>query len=173
VLWLGRGVFNDETDGHIDNLACFVAPATVCLTWTDNRRDPQHAISLDAWTRLKDARDARGRRIRVVKLPMPGPLTLSAREARGIVPHEGSAPRRAGRRLAASYVNFYAANGGIVVPLLDRRHDRAALMRLKRLFPERKVVGVPAREILLGGGNIHCITQQVPIRGRSRRGPRG
>lgn len=170
VVWLGRGVFNDETDGHIDNLASFVAPATVCLTWTDNRRDPQHAVSLDAWTRLRDARDARGRRIRVVKLPMPGPLTLSAREARGIVPREGTAPRRAGTRLAASYVNFYAANGGIVVPLLDPRRDRAALTRLKRCFPRRQVVGVPAREILLGGGNIHCITQQVPMRGRPRGG---
>jgi agmatine deiminase len=76
--------------------------------------------------------------------------------------------------LAASYVNFYIANGGVVVPLLDARTDRAALAKIRRLFPGRKVVGVPAREILLGGGNIHCITQQIPL-GRpsaSRRQPR-
>jgi agmatine deiminase len=74
----------------------------------------------------------------------------------------GSAPRRAGQRLAGSYVNFYVANGGIVMPLLDPRRDRSAAALLKRLFPRRRVVGVRTREILLGGGNIHCITQQVP-----------
>jgi len=68
IVWLGRGVFNDETDGHIDNLACFVRPGEVCLTWTDRRRDPQYAISLDAWERLQEARDARGRRLRVKRL---------------------------------------------------------------------------------------------------------
>jgi agmatine deiminase len=162
VIWLGRGVFNDETGGHIDNLACFVRPGEVCLTWTDRRRDPQHAISRDAWERLNDARDARGRRLKVTRLPMPGPLKLTAREAAGLVPREGTKPRCAGERLAGSYVNFYIANGGIVMPLLDPRTDRLAAQRLKRLFPARHVVGVPAREILLGGGNIHCITQQIP-----------
>ncbi len=169
IVWLGKGVYNDETDGHIDNLACFVRPGEVCLTWTDNERDPQYKISLDAYERLKDARDAQGRRLKVIKLPLPGPLTLSAKEAAGIVPREGTKPRMAGERLAASYVNFYIANGGIVMPLLDPRTDRAAQARLKRLFPERRVVGVPAREVLLGGGNIHCITQQVPAAGVKRR----
>jgi agmatine deiminase len=162
IVWLGKGVFNDETDGHVDNLACFVRPGTVCLTWTDKRRDPQYAISLDAWERLQDARDASGRRFKVHKLPMPGPLAMTAREARGVAARPGSAPRRAGQRLAASYVNFYIANGGIVMPLLDPQQDRIAARHLKQLFPRRQVIGVPAREILLGGGNIHCITQQVP-----------
>jgi len=162
IVWLGKGVFNDETDGHVDNLACFVRPGTVCLSWTDSRRDPQYAISLDAWERLHDARDARGRRFKVHKLPMPGPLAMTAREARGVAAAAGSARRRAGERLAGSYVNFYIANGGIVMPLLDPQQDRIAARHLKQLFPRRKVIGVPAREILLGGGNIHCITQQVP-----------
>jgi agmatine deiminase len=173
IIWLGKGVFNDETDGHIDNLACFVRPGEVCLTWTDRRRDPQHAISLDAWERLHEARDARGRRLTVRRLPMPGPLTLRAREAAGVVAREGTRARVAGEQLAASYVNFYIANGGIVMPLLDPRTDRSAAQRLKRLFPARRVVGVPAREILLGGGNIHCITQQVPAAPMSRRRPPG
>ena len=162
IVWLGKGVFNDETDGHIDELACFVRPGVVCLTWTDNRRDPQYAISSDAWERLHDARDARGRRIQVHKLPMPGPLVMTAREARGVQIGAGSAPRRAGQRLAASYVNFYAPNGAIVMPLLDPRRDRAAAAILRRLFPRRRVIGIRTREILLGGGNIHCITQQIP-----------
>jgi agmatine deiminase len=162
VLWLGCGVFNDETDGHIDNLACFVAPGEVCLSWCDDPRDPQHAISQDALARLLDARDARDRRLRVHKLPSPGPLYMSAREASGLQRKRGTHARLAGWRLAASYVNFYLANGGLVMPLLDPRTDRAAARLLKRLFPTRKVVGVAGREILLGGGNIHCITQQVP-----------
>lgn len=169
VIWLGEGVFNDETGGHIDNLACFVRPGEVALTWTDSRRDPQYRISRDAWERLHDARDARGRRLAVHKLPMPGPLRMSVREARGVLSRDGAKARRAGERLAASYVNFYIANRGVVVPLLDPRTDRAALRRIGALFPGRKVVGVPAREILLGGGNIHCITQQVPAPGKAAR----
>jgi agmatine deiminase len=171
IIWLGKGVCNDETDGHIDNLACFVRPGEICLTWTDNKRDPQYAISLDAWERLNDERDAQGRRLKVTKLLMPGPLTLSAKEASGIIPREGTKPRSGGERLAASYVNFYIANGGIVMPLLDSRTDRAAVARVKRLFPDRRVLGVPAREVLLGGGDIHCITQQVPAAGLKRRSP--
>jgi agmatine deiminase len=162
VVWLGCGVFNDETDGHIDNLACFVRPGEVCLTWCDDPRDPQHAISKDALERLLAARDAQGRPLRVHKLPAPGPLYLSAREASGIQRKRGSHARLAGFRLAGSYVNFYLANGGLVMPLLDPGTDRAAARVLKRLFPDRRVVGIAAREILLGGGNIHCITQQVP-----------
>jgi agmatine deiminase len=162
IIWLRDGVYEDETDGHVDNLACFVKPAVVALHWTDNKRDPQYPASADALERLNAARDARGRRIRVIKLPMPGPLTLTATEAAGVVARETSHKREAGARLAGSYVNFYIANRGIVMPLLDRKTDRLAASRIKRAFPGRKVVGVPAREILLGGGNIHCITQQVP-----------
>jgi len=168
VIWLGKGVVNDETDGHIDELACFVRPGHVCLTWTERRGDAQYAISNDAWERLNDARDARGRRLKVTRLPMPGPLYMSAREARGIIAREGTKPRLAGERLAGSYVNFYIANGGIVMPLLDARTDRLAARRIRALFPGRRVLGVPAREILLGGGNIHCITQQIPAAARTR-----
>ena len=171
IVWLGKGVFNDETDGHIDELAAFVRPGEIVLTWTDDERDPQYAISQDAWERLNDARDARGRRFKVHKLPMPGPLYTTAKEAKGIVARPGTRPRPAGERLAGSYVNFYIANGGIVMPLLDPRTDRAAAAQLRRLFPKRRIVGVPTREVLLGGGNIHCITQQVPAAARERRKP--
>jgi agmatine deiminase len=172
IIWLGEGVVNDETDGHIDNLACFVRPGEVCLAWSDDRRDPQYSISLDAWERLHDARDARGRKLKVHKLPLPRPQAMKEEEAAGVVAHEGTKPRRAGERLAASYVNFYIANGGIVMPLLDARTDRAATRVLRRLFPQRRIVGVPTREVLLGGGNIHCITQQIPLRAPKRPRPR-
>lgn len=162
VIWLGAGVFEDETDGHVDNLACFAAPGRVLLTWTDDGDDPQHRISGDARERLEAATDAKGRQLEVVLLPSPGPLQISAEEAAGVDAAEGTIPRCAGDRMAASYVNFYLADSRVVYPLLDPRHDEEAGAILRRCFPGREVVGVPAREILLGGGNVHCITQQVP-----------
>jgi agmatine deiminase len=162
IVWLGRGVHQDETDGHVDNLCAFVKPGEVVLTWTDDRSDPQYEISRDAYERLMQASDARGRRFKVHRLVQPGPLHLAREEAKGIDLAEGTKPREAGARLAGSYVNFYLGSKRVVVPLLDARRDGPALRKLKSLFPGREIVGVPGREILLGGGNVHCITQQVP-----------
>ena len=169
VIWLGDGVVADETSGHIDNLACFARPGEVCLTWTDNRRDAQYHVSRDAYDRLIAARDARGRRLRVHKLPSPGLLRMSRREAAGIEQRAGIRSLHAGQRLAGSYVNFYLANGAVIAPLFDAQRDALALRRLRAIFPRRRVVGVPARELLLGGGNIHCLTQQIPAGGPRRR----
>jgi agmatine deiminase len=163
VIWLGKGVHLDETDGHVDNLCAYVRPGEVVLTWTNDRNDPQYEISRDALERLAEARDARGRRLKVHKLRQPGPLQMTAEEAAGVDPAEGSQPRKGGARLAGSYVNFYLGTRRVVMPLLDTRRDGEALRRLQELFPKREVVGVPGREILLGGGNIHCVTQQVPL----------
>jgi agmatine deiminase len=162
VIWLGNGVHLDETGGHIDELACFTAPGHVALTWTEDRKDPQYEISLDAYRRLKQARDARGRALTIHRIHQPGPLYMSAAEAAGIDARAGSLPRRAGDRLPASYINFYIANKCVVAPLYDKRWDAPALRTLRRLFPTREVIGVATREVLLGGGNIHCVTQQVP-----------
>jgi agmatine deiminase len=162
VVWLGRGIYEDETDGHVDNLACFARPGVVLLSWSDDETDPQHEISRDAVARLEAATDAGGRRFEIVRLPSPGPLYATAEEVAGVESREGTLPRRAGDRLAASYANFYLANERVIMPLLDERYDDEAAEILRRCFPEREVVGVPSREILLGGGNIHCIIQQVP-----------
>jgi agmatine deiminase len=164
MIWLGRGVYNDETDGHVDNLACFARPGVVLLTYAEDESDPQHAISRDALERLRAATDARGRSLEVICLPSPDPIAISEQEAGGVDAVAGTLPRRAGDRLAASYVNFYTATTRIVMPLLDERFDDTAAALLGDCFPDREIVGVPAREILLGGGNIHCITQQVPGR---------
>ncbi|HEX6572974.1 MAG TPA: agmatine deiminase [Steroidobacteraceae bacterium] len=170
IVWLGKGVHMDETDGHVDNLCAFVRPGEVVLTWTRDRDDPQYEISRDAWERLMDARDARGRRFKVHKLEQPRPLHMTAEESAGIDAAESSKAREAGARLAASYVNFYIGTRRVVVPLLDSKRDGKALRQLQELFPKREVVGVPGREILLGGGNVHCVTQQVPLaRDRGRR----
>jgi agmatine deiminase len=98
----------------------------------------------------------------VYKIHQPDPVLIKVEEAEGVEAVAGTLPRRAGERMAASYVNFYLCNGGAILPLFDDPQDIAALNKLQELLPERKVVGVPAREIILGGGNIHCITQQQP-----------
>lgn len=167
ILWLGPGLVNDETDGHVDNIACFARPGVVLLTWCDDPADPQHAISVDALHRLSRMTDAKGRPIEVIKLPLPGPLHATEEEVETVDPSPDLASgagvsRAAGTRLGGSYVNFYIANGGVVMPLLDPSTDEAAMAVLRSVFPDRKVVGVPTREVLLGGGNIHCITQQQP-----------
>jgi agmatine deiminase len=162
VLWIPRGVYNDETTGHVDNLACFLRPAEIALTWTDDKSDPQYERSAEALDYLMSQTDAKGRKFTIHKIHQPNPILIAPEEAEGVDAVEGTLPREAGDRLAASYINFYFCNGGAVVPTFDGPHDAEALAALQRLLPDRKVVGVPAREILLGGGNIHCITQQQP-----------
>ncbi len=162
ILWLDKGVFHDETSGHVDNLCCFIRPGVVALTWTDDAADPQYTISREAYERLAAAADAQGRKLEIHRVHQPGPIFIREEESQGVDPVEGTLPRQAGDRLAGSYINFYIANGGVVAPVFDDPHDAPALAQLQALFPGRRVVGVPAREILLGGGNIHCITQQQP-----------
>ncbi len=171
IIWLPRGVHLDETDGHIDNFARFAAPGVVMLTWTEDPDDPQWEISNEALKILEDTADAQGRALRVVRLHQPGPITITAEEAAGVDLVAGSQPRTEGERLAGSYVNSYIGNGIVVVPVFDDPHDAAAIAAYEELFPDRRVIPVPGREILLGGGNVHCITQQVPIGTPSVEGP--
>jgi agmatine deiminase len=151
----------------VDNLACFLRPGVVLLTWTDDPADPQHEISREAFDFLASARDARGRRLEIHRIRQPGPLHVREEEAEGVIPVEGTRPRRAGDRMAGSYVNFYFADGGLILPVFGDPRDEEAVALLSSLCPDREVVPVFAREILLGGGNIHCITQQRPTAGRS------
>lgn len=163
VLWLEKGVYLDETDGHVDNFCRFVAPGEVVLTWTDDAADPQYERSASALARLEAFRDAKGRSLRIHKLHQPAPVLITAEEAAGVDRVPGTLPREAGDRMAASYVNFYIANGVVVMPRFDDPQDLPAQQTLAKLFPTRRILTVPGREILLGGGNIHCITQQEPL----------
>ncbi len=162
VLWLGRGLAGDETDGHIDNIACFARPGVILLSWPEDESDPSRGAAEDAERRLAGMTDARGEELEVIRLPAPGELRITTEEAAGVERREGTIPRLAGERMAGSYANFFIASTRIVFPLLDERSDGRAAEVLRETFPEREVIGIPAREILLGGGNIHCITQQVP-----------
>jgi len=161
-IWLNRGIFNDETNGHVDNLCCFIRPGVVALGWTEDRSDPQYEISQENLEILSTATDAKGRKLEIHKIHQPNPVLITQEESEGVDANKGTQSREAGDRLAASYINFFFCNQGAVVPIFNDPHDAPALEQLQKLMPERKVVGVYAREILLGGGNIHCITQQLP-----------
>jgi agmatine deiminase len=162
IIWLRQGVFEDETNGHVDNLCCFVRPGVVALTWTDDTSGPQYERSADAYDRLMSATDAHGRSLVVHKIHQPNPMVMTQEEAEGLDVVDTAFLRPEGERLAGSYINFYIANGGIIAPQFDDEHDSNALNKLAELFPNHEIVGISAREILLGGGNIHCITQQQP-----------
>lgn len=166
VLWLPRGIDGDETNEHVDNVCAFVAPAEVVLAWTENQQDPQYACSAACLSYLESACDAKGRPIRVHKLPIPDvPIRVTEHDLQGFSFEEGEDIRSAGERLAASYVNFYCANEAIVLPVFggeNEASDTRAIRILGELFPQRRIIPVSARDILMGGGNIHCITQQIP-----------
>ncbi|KAM0060396.1 putative agmatine deiminase [Helianthus debilis subsp. tardiflorus] len=165
IIWLPRGLYgDDDTNGHVDNMCCFVKPGVVLLSWTDDSSDPQYERAVEAFTVLSNSTDAHGRKFEVIKLHVPGPLYMTDEEAAGFVQVGEAKPRLPGTRLAASYVNFYIANGGIIAPQFgDPKWDEEAVRVLSRAFPDRQVVTIEgAREIVLGGGNIHCITQQQP-----------
>lgn len=162
IIWLPKGIYNDETNGHVDNIMHCVAPGKVLLAWTDDTSDPQHEICQQAMQVLSNETDAKGRKLEVTKLMLPKNILITEEESKGVDAISGTLPRLPGDRLAASYANFYIANGGVVVPIFNDPADQAALDTIKSAMPGREVVGIFAREILLGGGNIHCITQQQP-----------
>lgn len=174
VIWLKYGIYQDETNEHVDNICCFVKPGHVVLAWTDDVNDPQYAMSKHCLDILSNETDANGRPLTVHKLYIPEPVCITAKECEGLDNMDFEPTRTAGERLAASYVNFYIANDAIVMPgfakpgaadslnLSYAASDAKAKNTLKELFPERKIVQIYARDILIGGGNIHCITQQIP-----------
>ncbi len=144
VIWLPRGVAGDDTSGHVDDFARFVAPGKVVVASEPNRRDENHAPLREARAALKRARDARGRALEVIELPMPRPLYYR------------------GDRLPASYANFYIANRMVLVPTFNDPNDRIALDILARAFPGREVIGIHAVDLVLGLGTLHCSTMQQP-----------
>ena len=163
ILWIPEGIYKDETNGHVDNMCNYVKPGEVVLAWTDDVNDPQYARSKIAYDYLTSETDAKGRRLIVHKLLIPkNPVLITKEESEGVDSVDGTLPREEGDRLAASYVNYYTGNGFIAVPAFGDPHDELAVKKLQELYPDRVIEQIPAREILLGGGNIHCITQQVP-----------
>lgn len=163
ILWLPCGIYLDETNEHVDNICAFVKPGEVVLAWTDDTKDPQYKMSKACLAYLEQQTDAKGRKIVVHKLPLPKPVYMQEEECEGLLHFQGEPTRREGERLAASYVNFYIANKAVVLPGFQDENDEVAKKILEKLFPGREVIQIDARDILIGGGNIHCITQQIPV----------
>ena len=164
VIWLKHGFYLDETNGHVDNILNFVKPGELILSWSDDPNDPQYKISRECEFILKNVTDAKNRSFKIHKIHCPSPVLITKEESEGVDAVNGTFPRQAGDRLAASYVNYYTANGAIIFPLFNDPKDEDAKKLLEQVYPDREVIGIQAREILLGGGNIHCITQHVPRR---------
>ncbi len=162
VVWLGKGIDPDETNGHVDDVACFVRPGVVLAAVTEDESDWRCGLLQENLKTLRETTDAKGRHFEVHTVPMPAIMEITEDEAWSVDAAEGSIPRRAGDRTAASYLNFLIVNGGIVMPVFDDPNDDVAREVIAGLFPDREVVTVPGREIVLGGGNVHCITQQQP-----------
>ncbi len=148
VIWLAEGYDGDETAGHIDEIACFARPGVVLACSTDDENDRNFRIFQDNLARLRAATDARGRALEVIELPTPR-----------------RRDRPDGRRMTLSYANCYIANGGVILPDFEDDQDDRVFRMFRDLFSNRKVVQVPALDIVVGGGGIHCITQQQPAAG--------
>lgn len=147
VLWLGNGIVGDDTHGHVDDLARFVNETTVVAVVEEDRGEANYAALEENLGRLRGMKDQDGRVLQVEILPMPKPVYFD------------------GQRLPASYANFYIANGLVMVPTFNDANDRVALNTLAKLFPGREVVGIHCRDLVLGLGTLHCLTQQEPAAG--------
>jgi agmatine deiminase len=145
VIWLGEGIEGDDTDGHIDDLARFMDERTIAIAVEPNKRDRNHAILKKARRALDNVVDQDGNPFEIVELPMPRPIAYE------------------GQRVPATYVNFYFANGALLVPTFGQRdRDRKAIAILQKHLPQRKVIGIDCRKLIWGLGAIHCFTQQQP-----------
>jgi agmatine deiminase len=144
VIWLGRGIAGDDTHGHVDDLARFVAPGHILLCEEKNPKDANYAILNENRERLQSARDAWGRKPKVILLPMPAPIVFD------------------GMRVPASYANFYIANDLVIAPTFNDPKDRHALGLLAEIFPHHTVVGIHCVDFVWGLGTLHCATQQEP-----------
>jgi agmatine deiminase len=144
VIWLGRGIAGDDTHGHVDDITRFVSSDTIVTMVEPDPKDPNHAPLQENLARLKSATDQDGRPFRIVELPMPGPVVFE------------------GRRLPASYGNFYIANALVLVPVFNDANDRVALNILADLFPDRDIVPIYSGDLIWGFGALHCMTQQQP-----------
>lgn len=144
TVWLGEGCVGDDTHGHVDDIARFVAPGVVVLAYEPDPADENHRRSHDNFQRLASARDASGEPLHVVTLPFPRAVMMD------------------GQRLPASYANFYIANQAVLVPTFNDPNDRVALNLLAELFPDREIVGIHALDLVWGLGTLHCLTQQQP-----------
>lgn len=161
VLWLKDGIDPEETNGHVDDVACFIRPGEVACIYTDDENSPFYEAAQDAYKRLSEMTDAKGRRLKVHKIACPV-NNVTIKEDFRIDLVEGTLPREDGDICIASYINFLITNDGVIVPQYGDESDSLVIQQMQDIFPDKEIVGVDTVEIVYGGGNIHCITQQQP-----------
>ncbi|MFI3237820.1 MAG: agmatine deiminase [Lachnospiraceae bacterium] len=161
VLWLEDGIDPEETNGHIDDVACFVRPGEVVCIYTEDKESPFYEVAQTAYETLSNMRDAKGRKLKVHKLCCTKNQVMIGKDFAIDISYQ-SKQRAEGELCIASYANFLITNGGVIVPQYGDEHDALAVEQLQEIFPDYEVVGVYTREIVYGGGNIHCMTQQQP-----------
>ncbi|MDY6002750.1 MAG: agmatine deiminase [Bacilli bacterium] len=163
VIWIKHGIYNDETNEHVDNMCCFIKPGVVALAWTDDKDDIQYQYCMDAYKTLKNSVDAEGRKLQIIKIKLPKPIYTTLEDIKGITKGKNNAkPREVNERLAASYINYYQGDKFVIIPKFNVPEDEIALKQFKHIYKDKDVIQIESREILLGGGNIHCITMQIP-----------
>lgn len=169
VIWVKDGIDPEETNGHIDDVAQYVAPGKVLCIWTDDEDYPFYNECHAAYETLSNATDAKGRKLEVTKICMPKkPLYMTEAACETIDIDENAEPRVADEPLIASYMNFLITNGGVIVPQYGDENDALAVQQIQAAFDDAygpgkfKAVGVKSEQVVYGGGNIHCITQQQP-----------
>lgn len=161
IIWLNKGIYNDETNGHVDNICNFVSDDEVILAWPKNENDEQYEISLENYNILMNSTTAEGKPIKVHKIILPDVLRITKEEGEGIVTKASSQPRIEGERMAASYVNMLVSDKFVILPAFNDSSDKEAEKLMKKIYPNKDIISFYSREILLGGGNIHCITKHL------------
>ena len=162
VVWLPQGLFLDETNGHIDNLCSIVSPGEICLAWTDDKNDPQYEISHNAYEILANEIDAHDRKFKIHKIILPHEQFITKEESDGLVKLDTSVHRNEGMQLVPSYINYYLINNGLILPIFNCPQDELAIEQMKKIFPKREIIPIYSKEILIGGGGLHCILHEIP-----------
>ena len=163
VIWVKDGIDPEETNGHIDDVACFVKPGEVACIWTEDDTNPFYEVCQETFALLSEATDAKGRQLKVHKLCLTQKAVhMTQEQVDTIDVVEGTIPRSSEDVCIASYMNFLIVNDAVIVPQYDDANDQLALEQIQDMFPDRSIVGVKTREVVYGGGNIHCITQHQP-----------
>ena len=170
VIWVKEGIDPSETNGHIDDVATFIAPGVMACIWSDDPEYPFYRQCHEAYETLSNATDAKGRKIKVYKLPMPvKPVYMDQASCDSIDIDETAEPRVPNEPLIASYMNYLVTNKGVITPQYGDVNDQLAIDTLQKIYDETwgegvyKVVGAQSEQVVYGGGNIHCITQQEPL----------
>lgn len=151
IIWLKQGLHNDHTDGHVDDIAKFVSPNTILCAWEENTNEENHPILKKNFRDLEKAVDQNGRPFKLIKLPVPH------------LKYDQNKPFEAGHKAPASYTNFYIGNMVVLVPIYNDPNDAKALKIIGSCFPNRQVVGIESRDLIYGGGAIHCMTREQPM----------